>query len=576
MNPMADTSEKGGTLNRLVSELTLNERVNLLDKLKSQSNLSSEPLYAGIEESGEPDTADLAETYAKLPWYYRLYYFILSLFKAKNPVKIFEDSRVGKLGRDIETLAPGIYDYQRNNLLAEFCKLITDLKEAARFFYTALDTGVSRDRGSFYAFLGSLEMGEVHNRLETETDPVAIAARLPDAGETELRQTAFRAMEDAISAISESQRNAVYHAVRSLNCLKELSSFLYDRIIMAFGFDNAAAGQVCSANVVLELLETLNNILFSLKEPPPLTLLEALFIFVLEEKGDRNQDISREMRSLLTRAENSLATIRNFNTMVPLTLIVRCAAKNMSLSPKQISGGEDWFAVYREYWKRRIEGRFAEYMRDRRHRDLLSTFRFFLKGTNLKLLDNAVSETNPDGIPIPEAFALSFLLSFHEAVYMPDINKILRPILIDGEFYKRENRTEFTEAYNNLIKLEDDIKRFEGDISPQGEFGKRYSSARADMSSLPIKRRKIQIVIEDASRNAGAIIKRIREACKIQINILNGILKKDDTGKYDTLGNLSVLVAKTSGFMNGLSDSIGKFQQTLKLLDDISVMESGH
>jgi hypothetical protein len=417
-------------------------------------------------------------------------------------------------------------------------------------------------------------MSEIHKHLEADTDPDRIAAGNPAAGEAELRQSAFRAMENAMAGVSEDQRAAMYKSARSLFCLKELSSFLFDRVIMAFGFE--ASGQVCSVNVIRDLLETLNNILCSLRDPPPLTLLESLFIFATQEKaGEQGFEINKEMRSLLSRAENALATIREFNRQVPLTLILRCANRDMSRRARPVSGGEDWFSVYREYWKRRIEGRFAEYMRLRRHRDLTDSFRHFLKGTNLKILDNVVSESNPDGIPIPGVFALSFLLTFYSAVFMTDINKVLRPVLIDGEFYKRENRTEFTESYNDLIKLEDDIRKFEGDISSAGDFGKRYRLARQDMSSLPVKRRKIQIVIEDASREAFRIIERVRAACKTMINIINGILKKDTDGKYDTLANLSQLAGRGNVFIAGLTESSNQFKRALQLLDDIEVMETG-
>jgi hypothetical protein len=561
------------TLNRLVSELTLEERKNLLEKLKTQSNLSSDPLYQAREEAAIPG---IEEQFAKLPWYYHVFYLILSFFKSKNPLKLFEDSQVGKLGREIEEHAPGLYDYQRAYLLPGFHQSLLDLKEGARFFFTALDASVGRDKGGFYVFLGSLEMGEVHRRLEAETDPGRIGEKAPDASEAELRQMAFRAMEDAFASITEEQRNAMYHNTRSLHCLRELSSFLFDRVLMAFGFEPAVSGQVCSINVVREMLISLNNILFSLHAPPPLPLLESLFVFLLQEKvGEPGFDINREMRSLLSRAENALVTIRTFNTRVPLTLMLRCANRDMSLSPQAVSGGEDWFLVYREYWKRHIELLFADYTRQRRHQDLTNSFRYFLKGANLKILDHVISEANPDGLPIPEAMSLSFLLTFYSAVFMGDINKTLRPILIDGEFYKRENRTEFTEAYNDLIKLEDEIKKFELNISPAGDYGKRYSLAKQDMSSLPVKRRKIQLVLQDASGEAKRIIDSARGAIRVMINILNGIMGKDPGGKYDTLGNMAQLAGKGTAFTGGITDSIQKFQKTLQLMDDIDIMESG-
>ncbi|MDR1239442.1 MAG: DUF5312 domain-containing protein [Treponema sp.] len=561
------------TLNQLVSELTLEERKNLLEKLKSQSNLSNDPLYEAPKEAA---AVQFDEQYTKLPWYYRVFYLVLSFFKSKPPQKLFEDSQVGRLGREIEEHFPGQYNYQRAYLLSGFYQTLMELKEGARFFFTTLDASIGRDKGAFYAFLGSLELGDVHRRLQTETDPGKIAEIHPSTAEAELRQMAFRAMEDAFAAITEEQRNAMYHNARSLHCLRELSSFLYDRILMAFGTESAISGQVCSINVVRELLTDLNNILFSLNHPPPLPLLESLFVFLLQDKtGEQGFDMDREMRSLLVKAENALATIRTFNIRVPLTLMLRCASRDMSLSPQAVSGGEDWFLMYREYWKRHIDLEFAEYTRLRRHQELVNSFRYFLKGANLKVLDNVVSETSPNGLPIPEAMSLSFLLTFYSAVFMGEINKTLRPILIDGEFYKRENRTEFTESYNDLIKLEGDIRKFELNISPAGDFGKRYALAKQDMSSLQVKRRKIQLALQDASGEAKRIIDSVRRAAQSMINILNGILGKEPGGRYDALGNLGQLSGKGSAFTTGIADAIQKFQKTLQIMNDIDVMESG-
>ncbi|MDL2229349.1 DUF5312 domain-containing protein [Treponema sp. OttesenSCG-928-L16] len=565
--------EDNGTFVRLAAELPLEERNKLLSRLQSQSDFINEPLY---EEKEKSSSLDVKVLYEKISPFKRILLFLLGLFKSKSPLKVYEDSLVAHLGKTIDAAAPGVFDCKRGALLPEFQKELRKLKDGSRFFYNALDVSVNRDKGAFFTFLASLEMQDVHRRLVRETNPEEIAKASPDASETELRQTAFTAMEEILMLITEDQRKIMYHNTRSLLCLKELSSFLFDRMLLAFKFDPSTGAQSCPVGLIKDLLINLNNILYSLQIPPSMTLLESLFVFILQDhSGDASFDAEAEMRTLLSQAELSISSIRQFNKHIPLTLIIRCGTRGLSYVPKTITGGEDWFVVYREYWKRHIEDQFIEYMRVRRQKDLLNSFRYFLKGTNLKMLDNVISDSNPDGIPVRGSFALSFLLTFYSAVFMTDINKILRPILIDGEFYKRDNRLEFTEAYNDLIKLEDEIKKIEAAISSEGEYGKRYDQARSEISSLPVKRRKIQIIIDEASEDAQKIIAQARAAVKTMINILNGIIKREAGDKYDTLSNLASLSGKGNAFAEGILESVQQFEKALKLLDDIEVMESG-
>ena len=559
---------------RLVSRLTLKERQNLLEKMKSQSTLSKGPLYN--EDDQFVPAYDLEDEYSNLPWYYRLWYFILSFFKSKAPAKIFEERRVAALGDMVNRRNQGLYDYERAMLLPGFYRQILRLKEAAQFFYSALDSSVNRDKGAFFAFLGSLEMPDVHSRLQDETPPSYIAEKFPDVSEPEMRQTALRNMEDAFSMITPNYRNIMYFNARSLNCLRELSSFLYDRVLMAFHFDNTIGGEICSAGVVRDLLISLNNTLFSLKVTPPLTLLESLFVFILQERSaEASFDMGRETQQLLAKAEDALGVIREFNKQVPLTWILRCSTRKMSYSPKEVSGGEDWFMIFKDYWKRKVDSLFADYMKDRIQRKLNEVFRVFLKGKGLRMMENAQSSANSDGLPIQEALALSFLSTFYSVVFMPDINWVLRTILIDGEWKLKENRAEFAEAYNNLVKLEDEINKFDHELSPGGDYGKRYTQARQDMSSLPVKRRKIQIVVEEASEDAEKILAQARAACDSMVNVLNGILGTNLWGKYETLSNMTKIAGKDGKLKAGVFDAAEKFKMVQKILSDMDAVDYG-
>ncbi|MDR1074628.1 MAG: DUF5312 domain-containing protein [Treponema sp.] len=581
--------------NKLASELSVEERNDLLKKLAGQSTLSHEPLY---DDEVESSIKTIESQYQILPWYEHLLLLILSFFKSKSALKVYEDRLISKIGQEIETKCPGYFNYQSLMLLPPFYKALTDLKVNVRFFKDALDTGLNKDRGAFYAFLGSLEMSAVHKRLEEEITPSGLFSKHPEKNESELKQIAMGLMEDAFAAINEEERNAMYQHARMLSCLKELSFFLFDRILYAFANDLAAGGMTCSVSVVRDQLATLNNILYSLKTSPSISLLESLFVFILQEQagtGKENIDIQNESKTLLSSAENSLTAIREFNQTVLLTPMLRVANRNMAFSPSVISGGEDWIIVYRDYWKQHIEQLFDDYTRAKQQQETLDSFRYFLKGAPFKTMEYAQSETNPDGIPIRRGFTLAFLLTFHSIVFIADVNKTLRPILLEGEFFKRENRTLFTESYNDLMKLDDDIKRFDEEISSNGEFGKQYAIAMADMS-LTNRRRKIQIVVESANETAVEIVNGAKKALENMLIVLQGIAKKDPDDKNEMLSNIykftgkplattllnasgttppvmsPVFTPKGIAFFNGINDATQNLRQALHILDNIETL----
>jgi hypothetical protein len=562
------------TLDRLATRLSLEERHEFLTKLRAQSGISDEPLYAaGLEEKGED--IDLEGQFVRLPWYYRFFYLILSFFKNKLPKELFQEGQIGKLGRDIAAKYPLLFDNQRNRLLGGFYDLLEALKTDVRFFFDALDVSVNKDRGSFYAFLGSLEMQDIHHRLETETTPEYTEGKNQWKSETEARQAALHVMEDALSGINDEQRSLMYFNARSLFCLKELASFLYDRVLGAFGNDPEGKGMVCSIFVVKDMLGTLNNILFSLRSPPNLTLLESLFIFILQERSaGPGFDMDKETKSLLGRAEDTLETVRKFNNQVPLTSLLRYANRNTGLYPKAISGGEDWFAVYRDYWRRHIEEQFALYNQNRRRQEMLELCNRFFRGAGLSALKNISSEANPEGVPVPGAFTLSFLLSFYETIFMTDINPILQLILADGVFYKREDYAGFSDAYGKLFRLGEDIKKMDARLDPEAEYGRRYALARQDISSLPARRRKIQMVLGDISGELGGIVERAREAMKLLISVLTGITRKEPEGKGEAFFNLEDIEVLVPGFMERLVPVIRLLHDAFELLVRIDTVEN--
>ncbi|MDR2467812.1 MAG: DUF5312 domain-containing protein [Spirochaetaceae bacterium] len=560
--------DERGTFDHLVSRLNQDDKQKLLEKIKNRSILSSNPL---IDEKQRVVIEKPEERYQNLSILQKIWYWIVALFSGRTPRDIYMNSLTAMEGRLINERYPGMFDHQENLLKGGFRREVQNLKDAARFLYTTLEITVQRDRGAFFGYLGSLKMPALHEQLIQGSDPDYIASEHPDTIDAKLRVIALEFIEKTINSISEDERHAMYENTRTLFTTKALASFLYDRLIMAFTV-KTKDDSACPVAVVRSQLYELANILYSLKNVPSTDLLSALFLFTITVSNKEDADQDAELQKFLQYAERSLAVIRNFNKNVPLLRIIRCATRDFDWEPVELSGGEEWFSVYKNYWFDLTNERFGEWIYARKNAALLHSFETFFAGMQLEEIENALSGTNDEGIPVDGTMTLSFLLTFHKRIVMPGINTVIRPILVDGEFYKKENRAEFMEAYNVLIKLDDTIKKFDSCLAKSGEYGKLWMQIENDMQSIPVRRRKTQALIDEVNQQALKIGTEAKKALVSMQNVLVGILERNENARYDTLINFAKLAGKGSTFNDGLAKAIADIEQAVNILEDIDEM----
>ncbi|GMO39870.1 MAG: DUF5312 domain-containing protein [Termitinemataceae bacterium] len=560
--------EENNTFEGLSSKLPQDDKLKFLEKLKTHTQMSEYPL---INESEAPSsTEDNKNLYKRLSFFRRLLYRIIAFFSGKNPMEIFVDSLFTAEGKALDLAYPGIYDYQHTLLKQDFQTELKKLKDAARFFYMALDSSFNKNAGDFFVFLGAAELPEINRVLTDGTDPSVFQAEHPNTPMTRLRKNAIDFIEETIAGISDEGRNTMYNNARSLLCLKQLSSFLFDRLILSFNMHNPETGIICSVNLVKNQLITLNNILWSLKTTPSLTLLVSIFVFIMQEhQNEDGFDADAEMQKFSGRAEKALDTIRTFNRHIPLTRVIRCGLKDMSYQPSELSGGEDWFIKYRDSWIKKVNDQFNAYIINKRKAHINSLSADLFGDFKIEPFENIQTAENDTGIPVDGIENVAILMGFHKHIFMPQINIVLRPILINGNFEKKENRIEFTESYNVLIKLDDTIKTFAGKLSASGEFGKRWTSLNSEVQSVTVRKRKSQLLFEEIDYFTTTIIEETFMQLSIMEKILLGILNPAQDQIYGTLSNLSEIAGKGESFMDGLRLALDKLHNMVALVTEI-------
>ena len=561
---MAETS----TFERLVSGLSNEERRDLLTKIHNSAQVSEEPLFR--PETVEEPPVDYDTRYKELNPLTRLVIIIRRIFTGRSRTELVKDIILKGIARRIELGSPGLVSYTRRVFLVRMLEELRSLRDAARFFYDLLDRTIEKDRSSFYAFLASLELEEQHQKLLGETDPFNYSEVNSLATEPEVRSAVMASYEEVMSSLPDDSRRKMYANVRSLTFLKRLAGFLYDRLFSCF--EESPAGTLESPFVTArEQMSELADILYSMAAPPSVKLMESLLIFQLRdemEKPDFNAETA--MKTQIARVEEALSKIRMFNARVPLYAILRLVLEDPNYKPKELAGGEDWFAIYKGFWKDRIDKQLQLYVVQRRLQDLEADIAGFLGSPELNKFNSIAAGGKGGSPPIRLEKALSFLSAFHERLFVPEMNRPLKILLIEGEFYRKDNRIEYTDAYNGILQIPDMLSALDKRLDHEGDLGAAYVQAREELVSLPIKRRKIQSALQEANSEAEAILNRTRDAMKKMRLILKGILKAEAGSKYDSLSNLAFIEGKANKeFLRGL-DSVGnKLERAVYFLDEL-------
>jgi hypothetical protein len=559
----------------LVTELTAEERNALLERIRVAVHLSDEPLFSAQSMAGSQ--AVHGAKVDELGLMIKLLLFLRGLFSGKSREELLREDELKEIGRRIEQRRIGLIDRRRGLLLGLVAEELRGLRDSARFFYDALDRSVDRDRAAFYAFLGSIELPELHERLVEETNPVRIDASVSELrgahDDSDVRAAAISAYDLIFSELSDKGRRAMYQDLRSVLFLKRLSGFLFDRLLGVFRETQEPDNHyVATFFESRELLLDLGDILFSMSEPPPSSLMEALFVFVEKENlvkaGD---DPASVVGADMVKAEAALARIRSFNARIPLMDLLRLVSGDPAYTPRELPGGEDWLAIYKAFWRERIEKSLNDWRAGHRDKELQAEIAAFVGAPGPVAFVNISREEKENAPPIGLELALSYLDAFYRGPFLRDINRPLKVVLVDGEFYRKDNRLEFTDAYDCILHIPESLSALDAKLGPEGEFGKSWIAAKKELGPAPVKRRKMQAVARGAEEEAEQIVRRTGSALHTLVAIIQGFLKGEAGGRYDSLANLSHLDGKANKeFVKSLDRAKDRCEMGLHILVELS------
>ena len=557
---------------KLVGELSTTERQELLTKIRFSERVSDSPLY----DAASTDENDFDSVLRKLTFVERVSLFLRRILTGKEYTSLIEEIVVKRIGRSLRVRAPGLLSTRDLSLRDDFRAAVENLADATKFYRQPLKSALGPFRKDFYAFLAGMELPLFQDELLKETNPEVQEQPGERVSAFDMKRSTEALVQDSFDAISETDRTSMYQNAQCLHALHDLASFPFEKITNRFV--DSEGGKGCPGQVVLPALKDLAAVLRALAVPPKIGVLEALFIFEMRERlHDPELQMDVEIDRSLLRAEDALAAIRSFNAEVPLVDIIRFIAKDCNWAPSYRTGGEDWFVLFKQFWNERLDRLFSDYAIDKKQRETVEKATSLLRLARLPILEHYRSDLFSETGGVAHDNSIAFALGWTNIVFEQEISRSTKVLLLDGRFYKDDNRKELTDAFNRISRLPSDIRQFDRSLEEDGKHGRLLSSLR-DSPTAAERSRMSAMIMDEVDAEARRIVASMIESLTKMERVVAGVLYGHGDDAYDTISNLNQIGGRENGKLLALlrtsHEKIGAAHALLAELYDVEMGKS--
>ena len=555
------------TFDRLVRELSNDDRKQLLARVRRTAPLTDDPLADA--QATETPHVDLAEEYGRLSWLQRIVLGLKAMLSGLARDAALLELLRQRIGTSIQRSHPGLVDQRHEVLSAKAGAAMRELSVALLPLRDAFHDALNVRRDEFVAYLLASLQPHLHQRLLNDTDPLRLAQSASGAGGgasaasaasglAAIRREMDSRFEDAIAGLPEADRRGLYVAVVTLHRLNDLIQ--HDLETLARRCDGTGARY---ADIRGRFLVLANKVLAA-AQPPPEAAIQVLFLFHYGESGhgesgggeaghddaDGDGDGSAggdavdsatstaaadeaataagpggQQAAAAARLEADLRStnaafdaLRQFNVRLPVAATARLVSGDLSWQPDEPVGGEDWYALTRNYWRRRMTARFEAFARQRNLEQIRGEACSALQIAELP----TVAAYERIWHPLPGRHATTLgLLAALGGDQAPRLLRPLRILLTGGEFYRNDNRVSFERSLAELQATPRELATFGASLDEEGNE------------------------IADPRAHADQLARRLAElaarACTELTAILGGILDGKVGSQYDSITNRATI-----------------------------------
>jgi len=151
----------------------------------------------------------------------------------------------------------------------------------------------------------------------------------------------------------------------------------------------------------------------------------------------------------------------------------------------------------------------------------------------------------------------------------------LKTLLMEGNFYRRENIAEYTNAFTVLEKQESCIATFGTRLSPEGEIGAAFIQLNEKAIASLKSKNSLEALMKNVETDAKQIIASSQSAFKILIALLNGFIEGNKNSVYGPLLNwLMIQGNENAEFRKQVEEVKNLLQKVATILTEADKIET--
>ena len=558
------------SFDELVINMPQAERIELYNRLIASLNASEQTLVENTVPEEYDNTGDIEKKLKTESRFFKFLLYIRSLFSGTDSVSLYNTILIERTAKYVEKKYPTILNAKKSILKASFYDRLRSLKTAADFFQPGIDL-YEEDPGRFYVFLSSLLLPEIYEKIELEIDPFKFVED-KDASQ-EVRTAQLRRLEEIFQEITSAARTNLYNAVSGIDWLRQFMSLPFEKFLSKF-MTISAGEYLCQIDSVSNEISQFARVLCNGRVIST-EILQAMFLFSFQSQlGNPEIDITALTSEYVGKSISYIGVIKRFLENVPLRLLGEISHKSATWVPKQPDGVEDWFIKYKNEWKKLFDIQWEKWVNYKKQCEIDKKIKEMFSTEELPQMPFQPWKNVWEDLAFMRQKSISFLYGFFSTKY-PDVSKLLKILMIEGDFKQRENRIEFTDSYDQMNHLGTNVETLVFRFAPQGDIGQVFKEVEEKNERTVKTHSRLENLISSAYSEAGIYFTQFTNNVTILANVIEGIISESKVGKYDTLNNIAAIQGrKNQAYRQQLAGVRTLFLTAIECLNTLISLEN--